>query len=294
MAIEVGGYQIIFAIPRYNYTSYTDWYRLIAAGEFEAVFFDQIDLSKENIYICSPINGEFRPHLANERAKGNIQAKIVWANLERPVEGELDPKGVHAGTDLLEDFTDMTWVFCRSWHKALCDKLPSKASRIYYTPLGSEKGIGQLNIDHSKSYMWAHMSYGSPRRGPLIGWLENFATAAPNAFPPERDEILRKTAILVNIHQDNHKFLEPLRIALAAANGMALISEMLDDPYPLQPDKDFVQVPKDGLMDALKTLWGQQQNLKTMGLNLHNRLCVEFRFQTNVIKAVKECFGLNS
>lgn len=50
--------EIIFARPRWDYNSYTDFYRLIELSGYPLIFFDEIDPDSSNCYVMTILNGE--------------------------------------------------------------------------------------------------------------------------------------------------------------------------------------------------------------------------------------------
>src|SRR6266404_2769198 len=77
----------IFARTRYQYQSYSDFWRLVELSNFQTCYVDQIDLENDQIYITTPINGEHRPHINHRRSilKKAQQARVVTWMLERPI-----------------------------------------------------------------------------------------------------------------------------------------------------------------------------------------------------------------
>ncbi|MES2209907.1 MAG: glycosyltransferase [Chloroflexota bacterium] len=69
----------------------------------------------------------------------------------------------------------------------------------------------------------------------------------------ERDGLLRRSRILLDVHRIPGNFIG-LRILFAAAAGAVLVTEPLDDPHPFVPGRHFVEAPLDALAQAVDEL----------------------------------------
>lgn len=75
---------------------------------------------------------------------------------------------------------------------------------------------------------------------------------ANNLWGPERNEILRRTKICLNLHYDVSGEFEWDRLLLALHNGCLVVSENITDPYPLEPGKHFIDSRAEDLAQVLK------------------------------------------
>lgn len=207
---------IIFAHPRHSYDSYTDYRRLVELSGFPTCYVDEIDLQSTNLYIVSPLNGEFDAHIDwGEQRKCTI---YHW-NLERPGNSTVtDYKGQNARR-IREGKIDSVLV---------SDKLLSRLTGFRYVVLGSHVNLGVPG--DVKTYDYIHLMCYSPRRGPFFSYPHALSVVdgmkiAPNSWGQERHEALQQSKMLVNIHQDEHPYCEPLRFSLAAAYGLPIITE---------------------------------------------------------------------
>lgn len=286
---------IIFCKTRYFYQSYTDMWRLIETAKFSTCYIDEIKLDQDHIYVVPTINGEFRPHIENElRRIPSKRATIIWHNLERPVEvdwNDLADKNrpVFACTkqsfDTLPGYVDQVWISDRLFAESL------QNNRVKFVPMGSHPdlaGAGERSWnDFDYQYDFAHMSYINQRREPTHQTLTRLRIA-PNAWPPDRDEIIRQSKCLVNIHQTDHLIGEPLRFTFAAANKIPLISETIADPYPMRPGVDYISGDISYIPQIINTfcnenvLWRSQY-----AESLYQLLCVEFPFHKNIEGAIQ-------
>jgi hypothetical protein len=271
----------IFVRTRHSYDSYSDFWRLVELSGFRTCFVDQMDLQAEELYITTPVNGELRAPLTQPRTLGPQKARIIWWNLERPdsPSGTLEPQhtAFTAALDEIHGYVDAVWVSDR--HYATFD------SRLKFVPLGSHPG---LSINERSESRWdvAMMGVMIPRREGLKFLLERAGyKVAPNGWGAERDHILRHTTIMLNVHQHDNPLPigEPLRIALAAAYRMILVSEHLVDPSPLGV-VDYC----DAWFDAIVAAVRNSEPHKFYAENLHQKLCHEYTFRRCVEEALSD------
>lgn len=222
----------IFARTRYTYDSYSDFWKLVELSNFTTCYVDQIDLQSDNTYIVCPVNGELRPHVQHRRTLGPQTARIIWWNLERPdcpVDDSPNGVGYFKVIDEILNYVDDVWVSDRMY--AALD------SRMRFVPLGSHISLaGVISTTRWRQYDVTLMAAPVPRRDGVICELKQLGvTVAPNAWGANRHEILCSTPIMLNVHQHENPMPigEPLRFALAAAYKMLVVSETVDDPYPV-------------------------------------------------------------
>ncbi len=166
--------EIIFAKPIHHYDSYTDFWRLVELSNFPVIRVNEIDITKEQVVITAPMNGDYKEHfvgnLAHYEETGEItggQLKlqkgsglermshlIIW-NLERP--SGSGSVGGYASESMewitKHRFADEVWVS----DPALADE-----TMLRYVILGSDYGLGEP--DNQKKYDFTHMSVPIPRR----------------------------------------------------------------------------------------------------------------------------------
>lgn len=213
--------EIIFcrtrADPEY-YRPYTDFWRLVELAGFGRIWLDELEPGRDAVYILTPMNAEYADVLP--RLRGSRCCKVAWWRLERPGSYNWVVEGHNA------EGIDQIWVSDRHWASRV--ECPGR-----FVPLGSHEQLGEFNPAGTKKYDWLALSALNPRRLGVYHQIEG--QAAKTCWPPEREEILARTAFMVNIHRDDYRMLEPLRFALAAAYGMPIISEVCDDPFPFEP-----------------------------------------------------------
>lgn len=269
--------KITFVKTRHTYDSYTDFWRLVELSEFPTIYTDELDVSQPGVYITAPLNGEWEPHVKNQEGKPRMAHLIQW-NLERP-SGSAGSVGHYAARQrqlIYDRFFDEVWV---------SDRRLADETQLRFVVLGSDEGLGEPGEE--KEYSFCHMSYEVPRRSNIY---KHFMTAevGPNCWPPERDDVLKKSKFAVNIHQDIHPFQEPLRFALFAAYGLPIITETIYDAYPWS-EEFMLFTGYDGIVGKIKQALGDNyERWREMGFLARLRMCGEFQFGKVVRQAVAD------
>lgn len=271
------------------YQSYLDFWRLVELSGFRTCYVDEIDLRKDEVYITTPVNGETRPHIRSNRSKLTKpqEARIVVWMLERP-----NTQDINGGVRELSQYSDAVWI-SDAWMARRSKEIAEAEGGPHYTfaELGSHPGLS-LGPRGQIYYDVAHLSYTVPRREAIYKALSAFGyRVAPNAWGSERDNILRSTRAILNIHQDDNKLIvEPLRMAVAAAYELPYLSEISRDPYPLIPGKTLLHAPYNDLTLDLRK-WLSSDALNEMGHCLYERLCVHSNFRNGVMEALYRTFA---
>ena len=262
---------IIFARTRYHYDSYSDFWKLVELSNFDTCYIDEIDLSSDNTYIFSPTNGEFRPHITNEKGKKSWSAKVIWWNLERP------SSDTNAVIDDITEYINEAWVSDKYY--------ASLNSGFKFVGVGSHPDLRLHKENLDKVYDYCHMSYVYGRRDYIHNTLaQRGLKIGPNGWGEERDKTLRSSNMLVNVHQDPFPIAEPLRFAVNAAYSLPIISETIIDPYPLVPGVDIILAHYDDLIN--QTLAVYNTDLTQMGNALYDNLCIRNTFRASVEKGL--------
>ena len=270
---------IRFAQPRHKYDSYQDMYKLIELSGFEMIYSDEVDISKEGVYIFPVMNGDVEAHLRNEVNSGKVRyAHLILWNIERP-SGSAGSVGNYAKRhrDLIYDrLFDEVWV---------SDKRLAEETQLRFVVLGSDENLGQPSDE--KRYDFTHMSYEIPRRTNIYKHF-NQDNIGYNCWPPERDEVLKLSKFALNIHQDIHPFQEPLRLSLFAAYALPVVSETIFDAYPWD-DTVAVFSGYDSIVSRLRQALDEDyEPYKQMGLRARERMTGEFQFGKCVKLAVSQ------
>ncbi len=208
---------ITFCKPVHHYDSYIDFWTLVELSDFDIMPMDQVDITVPGVYITAPMNGDYREHMESQIERQSLSGlprmahMIIW-NLERP-SGSAGSIGRYTkdNWDILHSrLADEIWV---------SDTILANESGLRYVTLGSDYGLGEVSDE--KQYDFTHMSVEIARR---VHIYKHFGDTqiGPNCWPPERDEVLKKSRFALNVHQDTYPYCEPLRIALFAAYGLPL------------------------------------------------------------------------
>lgn len=221
----------VFAQTRHHYDSYSDFWNLVSLSGYRTVWLDEIDLGKEEIYITTPFSGETVEALLGKERK----AKVIWWNLERP-DHDIPKDGIEAGMRLTVTRTlasvDHVWSYDPT--VATMDK------RLVFAHVGSHPGLYQPG-NVSEYYDLCHLSYLWGRREDMIAELSKAFRIAPAAWGEKRASILEGSRAILNLHQrEPLKINAPLRFAIAAAYGVPIFSETIDDPWPLVPGESMM------------------------------------------------------
>jgi hypothetical protein len=294
--------EIIFAKPVHKYDSYTDFWRLVELSGFPIISVSDIDITKYQIIVTSPMNGDYQEHFVGNLAQWEETGEITGGQLKRQKDSGL-PRLAHliiwnlerpSGSGSVPEYAlrSKSWIDDR-----LCDEVwvsdPSLADEtmLRYVSLGSDYGLGELG--DQKKYDFTHQSVIIPRRANIYKHFGE-GQIGPNCWPwdnPSRDDVLKSSRFALNVHQDNWPFCEPLRLALFAAYGLPVISETLANGYPY--GEAIHQIPYHNLVDSLKGfLKDDYGRWAEMGLKLQKLMCEDLQFGRVVRQAISESAGI--
>jgi hypothetical protein len=273
---------IVFVETRYQYDSYTDLRTLAKLSGFDTCYVDEVDIRKPNVYIVSPHNGEWNPHLANQAGKPHNAYLVLWC-LERP--SGAGGVGNYARSNrsyIYDRYLDDVWV---------SDKHLASEASLTYVPLGSDYGLGEPGAVNDKIYDFTHMSAIVDRRARVYNMFHR-DSIGPNCWPwdenPSRDEVLKKSRFALNVHQDQYPFQEPLRLALFAAYGLPVLTEEIVNAIPWNEDI-CVFNPYDGIAGRLRQMIDNPYDRwYDMGMRARDYICKDFNFKKMVLKAIGE------
>ena len=271
---------VVMVKTRYVYPSYTDLISLMELSGFEVCCVDQIDFSREAVYVVGTVNGEYRPHRANAR---NIKAFMVFWSLERPGPDLL--VGYCAGMRKLLN----EWNFDEIWSADPYVVGKINDSRVRYVPVGGHPDL--IHVTKGKrQYDIVHLSCDAQRRSVIFNALKDQGkTIAPKAWGDTRTEILAHSGIMLNIHQNEWQILEPLRFVLAACARVPIVSEHIEHAGIYKrhgPDHYYIDVEYDTIVEKIGTL--NDQDLIPMATRAYDMVTTEFGFARVVEKAVAQ------
>lgn len=196
----------------HTYDGYRDFFRLAELSGYRTCFINEVNPDSDNVYIITPLNGEW-----THGWPGEVRAQIILWDLEWrlkesdyawPESALTTPPGVR-----------------RVWAS---DQWYAERIGAEYVPLGSHPGlVGDAALTTGHVWDVAPMAYRTGRRSAALGVMEQHGLSiAPNAWGGERDAHLKAASAVVHIHQhDRVATVAPLRFAIAAAWHKPLISE---------------------------------------------------------------------
>jgi hypothetical protein len=264
--------RIVFAHTRYVYDSYRDYRRLVEVSGFPTCYLDECAWDDPDAaFITTPPNGEFPYDRALSR-----KCKLVLWDLERP-----DSEGLRDVSESLHKFdgrADAIWVSDR--HYATLD------GRYTFVPMGSDHRLRGSDSNPELTYDFCHESYVYGRRDAPFAALRSRLREGPaGRRDGQRDELLHRSRLMVNVHQTPAAVGEPLRFALAAAYALPLVSETLNDSFPMRPSEHFVMATLDEVPDAVHRTLGRSDRTE-IGRRLQQLLCDTLTFERCVKSAV--------
>jgi hypothetical protein len=253
-----------FCRTRYEYGSYTDFWRLVELAGYPTIYVDEIpkDAPGET-FIVTPINGEWKQGI-------ETSGRVIWWQLEWGL-GDGAPPG-----------TDETWT---------SDRYHAQEIGARFVPLGSHPSLIQINpAVRWRDPRWdvALLAYMDVyrRAGIIPGLKERSLRVAPNGWGEERDTVLERSRCMLNVHQHDEWPCVPVqRFALAAAAAIPLVSEAMNDPFPYVAGRDFLSASYDDLFPMVTVLLGNGQG-RDLAAHLMHTACVDYRFDKNVEKAL--------
>lgn len=256
----------IFAIPRTDYGSYADLYRLIDLSGYPRIFVDQVDAESDHTYILTCNNGEI--------AAGwpNAKARIILHDFEWRDRRPADIPGV-----------------ARYWHM---DKAQAERIGYQYVPIGSHPDLAQGPAAFPR-YDVAYIGYMPPRREQIasdLRWkMGAKAFISNHLWGDERDEVLRQSRAYLHVHQlDRSPGVPGLRMVVAAAYGLAVMSETVADAGIFDPSM-LMQADYAHLVEFV-ALWTRDteghKRLADIGARLRYELCERLTFRKSVEAAL--------
>jgi len=214
---------ITFVRTRHNYDSYRDFWSLVDLSGFPYVYVDEMEIENpDKVYILSPMNGELRqdydPHRMSQR-----KATLFNWNLERPSGSGGISNYISDNKRLIDEgYVDAVIV---------SDRYLADLTGFRFLPLGSHESLGSPGTVDEKRFDLVHLSCYSYHRSilfhsPSVPKLTIAGmTVADNGWGAERKQRLHESRIMLAVHQDELPFIEPLRMALAAAYGLPVLLE---------------------------------------------------------------------
>ena len=282
--------QIIFLEPVWHYDSYQDFFRLARLAGFPVRRADTLDVSEPGVYITAPMNGDWR-EMIEAQAERPRNAHLVTWNIERP-SGSAGSIGKYAESNrrlLYGQREDGSPAPCRYVDEVwVSDRRLADETTMRYVPLGSRLDFAEPGEE--KRWDFVHISYEIPRRQTIYNAFDP-NKVAPNGWGEDRDRSLKGARFGVAVHQDNHPFLEPLRLAIFAAYALPTLCEVVADAWPYGDDCMVFSGFDQFAQNLRRMVHGDYARWREMGEKFRQRACVEYEFGKVVRQAVAESVG---
>ena len=280
---------VVFTRTRHVYDSYWHFWKLVELSGYETCYLDEANLDDPGkVFIVTPLNGELgtwtgkmeRPLTWDEaqivpRTIAGRRAKTVWWCLE-----QYSPAGDDPLSARLDELIGPDKPFDRVW--ASDEHFCKVDRRVEFVRLGSSAGMnttGTLAYTRVRyKYDATPMAYLWGRRAAIFEQLLNLGVKlGPNSSKePERSEIIAASRWFLNLQQYPKPYIAPLRAAIAAAYGCALLSEPLGAPFP-----HVLEVSEPTRMAEIVS---DERNplAKHLAESLHQFLCIDNTFRSFV------------
>lgn len=259
-----GNMAIIFARTRWEYASYIDFWKVVELSGFPIVYVDEIDPQSDNIYIVTPLNGEWQVGWQNPRAR-IILWDLEWRDSKPNVPGVAE-----------------VWA---------SDVDYANRMEMRYVILGSHPNLCPEARRDKWEYDVCMMAYITHRRGIMEGRLKDEGLRiAPNygAEDNRRHDVLMCSRMVLHVHQhEDIRTISPTRWQTAAAYRLPILSETVDRPSVFEYTclwADYNNLP----IVAKLAMSGQYSHeLDEFSKRFHEQLCVEYPFRRCVEDAVR-------
>lgn len=252
---------VLFAIPRTVYGSYSDHYRLIELAGYGKVYIDEIDPDSTNTYIMTVSNSE------NANGWQSPRARIILWDLEWRFDAPVSIPG-------LSEY----------WHM---DAWTARRIGARYVPVGGDSRLYEDAPAHGL-YNVAYLGYMIPRRQQVLTWLQGYGlqVSPTSAWGPERATVLRNSIAYLHVHQWDHAPGVPaLRMVVAAAYKLPVVTETFADEGIFRGttlQSDYWN------LGAFANLWTRNpsDHLDVHGEALHDLLCERYTFRKGIEAAL--------
>jgi hypothetical protein len=257
---------IIFLGCKKTKDSYEDLYKMALLSDFKIQLKDNEGPEDAHYIACSHSDVEPGPN-----------RKVVFWYLERPY----TYGGVESLRERFKSFLESgkylsIWVSDRKLEQEL-------KGLAKFVPVGCHPDLIKPNVH--KDYDIVHMSYETPRRKEVYQKIRG--SIAPNSYGENKYELIAKSKFLLNTHQSDDKYIEPLRICLAVAAGIPIISEDSYDAYPYKKDGSFLEFSIEEISDATNNILKKEYApFLDNALELREEVIKNYKFDNNIIKAL--------
>lgn len=260
---------IVFAQTRTTYAPYADFWRIVQLSGFPIKYLDEIDWTAADTVIATPRNGEWSAIPAVR------QARLVHWMLERPRPERDEMNSIHQTADEI-------WA---------SDTLLAEQVGGRYVFLGGVETFANVNVLRRRDYDLIALMYWSPRRDGLRHELleEGLTLVDPNGncWGEWREQALNSSRIMLNAHQDEYPWCEPIKFCLAGMYGLPLLSETSAGSGYWEPGFHYISAPLADLVTWAKYLLTDDVALARLGAHAWRLVCRDHTFKQEVEAAVK-------
>lgn len=259
---------VIFCRTTHHYQPYDDFFRLVELSGYPIINVDAIDVDSDNVYIVTPLNGQWNQGWKNPRAR------IIHYDLEWRLDGDYPVvPGVAE-----------TWVG---------DKWYAERVGAKYVPIYSHPGLTLRPVtayaNRKTLYDVALLMYREPhRRVKVLNDLRDTGiSSSPDGWDWQRHLSLITSKAFLFIHQHDHALtIAPLRYTVAAAYQMPVISENVWNSGVLMNGEHVIFTPYNEIVQTVRGLKDNRLRLAQLGEALYNKMCVENTFKTGIERAL--------
>lgn len=256
--------------------AYEDIRCLIELSNFTFCPLNSVNLSRRSIYIFWQLN-ELVQSFLSRVPKTHRRATTIWWNLERAFRPmNANSEVVPAYETHLIDLVDQIWLSDPYYVASFAN------SHARFVLLASDERLG-THPEMKKIWDFAHISYPTERRKAVLNELQNLRIA-PNAWGETRHQILKKSQMMLNVHQDEFPVMPPLRIAIAAAYQLPVISEsvrIIPREYESLIFASIGTIP-----ERVRNQLQDHNWLTQAGTHLYDSLCKKTNFCKEVLRAL--------
>lgn len=263
---EHGLKRFIFARTRHEYIPYLDFWCLVELSGFQWAYLDTINWYDSSLtVIATPLNGEWFA-IPQDHTTYLIHWNLERFNPAAPTEG-------------------YKYRYNEVWAS---DRAMADAQGAKFVFLGGHRAFGTVN-QNRKYFDYITLAANFGRRTPILYNLEQSLTCADvdgGTWNDTRHNQLQSSRLMINLHQDDLRWSEPLRFMIAASYALPLLSEPCADPGLYQSGIHYLECDPQEMPVYAK--WLVQHDVLTARLaaNLWRLVCAEKPFKQCVLKAL--------
>lgn len=256
----------VFGRTRYDYIPYHDYYKLVELAGFTWQYLDTINWYDPTLtVIATPLNGEWFS-IPADHTTYLIHWNLERFNPEQPIESyKYHYNEVWASDKAMADVQGATFVF-----------------------LGGHRAFG--NVNHSRrnfDYITLAANFG--RRSPILHNLSQQLTCADmdgGTWGENRHNRLMQSKVMINLHQDDLLWSEPIRFMLAGAYAMPILSEPCQNPGVYESGVHYLTCTADEMPQFTRWLCQYDVIAAKVAANLWRLTCVDKPFKKCVLEAL--------